>query len=168
VPSGFTRTELLIAAVIVAVMATLAVPGLRRSRMSGNEAAAIGALRAITAAQTSYAAGCGLHRYATSLTTLGAPVPGGSQPLLGSELASAAPDVRGYRIALSPERGAVAGANDCQGRPTTTGYYASAEPFAFGSSGMRAFAVNTAGMVWQARAAAAPAEPFSAPSTPIQ
>jgi hypothetical protein len=33
---------------------------------------------------------------------------------------------------------------------------------------MRAFAVNTAGMVWQARAAAAPAEPFSAPSTPIQ
>lgn len=166
--SGFTRTELLIAAVIVAVMATLAVPGLRRSRMSGNEAAAIGALRAVTAAETAYAASCGQHRYATSLSTLGAPAPGGSQPLLSPELAGAAPDVRGYRLALRAEQGAAAGANDCQGRPTATGYYASAEPFAFGSTGMRAFAVNTIGMIWQARAAAAPAEPFSAPSTPIQ
>ena len=156
---GFTRTELLVAAVIVAVMATIAVPGLRRSRMAGNEAAAIGALRAIGAAETAYAAGCGQNRYATSLATLSS---------LPGELATAVPEVRGYRIALAPAQGAVAGGADCQGRATSTGFYASAMPLIFGSSGMRAFAVNTAGMIWQAPAAAAPEEPFSAPATPIQ
>ena len=157
--SGFTRTELLIAAVIVAVIATIAVPGLRRSRMAGNEAAAIGALRAIGAAETAYAAGCGQNRYTTSLTTLSS---------LPTELASTAPELRGYRLALAPAQGAIAGGPDCQGRPTSTGFYASATPLAFGSSAMRAFAVNTEGMIWQAPAAAAPAEPFGAPATPIQ
>ena len=157
--SGFTRTELLIAAVIVAVIATIAVPGLRRSRMAGNEAAAIAALRAIGAAETAYAAGCGQNRYTTALATLSS---------LPTEIATAAHERRGYRFTLAPAQGATAGAPDCQGRATSTGFYASAMPVAFGSSGMRGFAVNPEGMIWQAPAAAAPAEPFSAPATPIQ
>lgn len=165
---GFTAIEIVIIVALVGLLAALAVPGLRRSRMLGNEAAAIGALRAIVAAESAYASSCGQNRYAPSLTTLGEPAPGAAQGFLTGDLAVAAPRRDGYRFALTAAAGSVAGAPDCHGKPTVTGYYAAAEPLEFASTGARAFAVDTAGMIWQVPAAAAPAEPFSAPATPIQ
>ena len=50
---GFTLIELLI---VVAIIAAIAVPGLLRARMSGNEASAIGSMRAINSSQSTYAA----------------------------------------------------------------------------------------------------------------
>ena len=165
---GFTLIELLIVVAIVAIIAGIAVPGLLRSRMAGNESAAIGSLRAIVSAESAYASSCGQNRYATALTALGVPAPGGAQPFLAPDLAVAAAEKSGFRFALSAAAGAAAGAPDCHGAATATGYYASAAPVKFGSTGARAFAVNTAGTIWQAPAAAPPAEPFAAPSTPIQ
>ena len=168
IQKGFTLVELLIVVAIVALIAAIAVPGLLRSRMAANESSAIASLRAIVSAETAYSSGCGQNRYATALATLGLVGPGGAQPFLAPELAAAAPEKSGYRFGAAAGAGAVASGPDCNGTATATGYYVSAVPVAFGTSGMRAFAVNTAGTIWQAPSAAAPAEPFGAPSTPIQ
>jgi type II secretory pathway pseudopilin PulG len=164
----FTRLDLAVLAAVIGIIIVIAVPGVLRSRMARNEAAAMGMLRALVAAEVAYAGACGQNRYATSLATLATPPPGSAQGFLPPGLSAEAPRTRGYRYALKPALGAVAGPRDCHGLETASGYYASAEPERFWQTGARSFAVDTAGTIWQAPAAAAPLEPFAAPASPIQ
>lgn len=155
-PSGFTLVELLVVTAIVGVIAAIATPLLLAARASGNEASAIGSIRAINSAQTTYAAVCGGGRYSASLNTL-----------VAEEFLS--PDMgfnpkAGYNFALAVGLAAVAGPNDCVGDVTYTDFYASGVPIS-ANSGTRGFAMNAAGTVWQDASGAAPTEPFAAAGT---
>lgn len=170
-PGGrLTATEIAIILTIAGILIVVALPGVLRSRMAAREAAAIGALRAVVRAQVSYASVCGKGRYAADFVTLATPAPGSTQPFLEREVIGAGPQAErdGYCYDLTAGNGSTEGPPDCHQTPTHTAYYATATPVSFGSSGQRSFAVNTVGAIWQSPAAAAPAEPFGAPATPIQ
>lgn len=134
--NGFSLIELLIVVAVILVIAAIAIPNLMRSRIAANEASAVGSLRAINTAESTYSITYN-NSFTCTLSALGPPsggaqVSSGAAGLLDSSLASGAKS--GYTF--SP------GTCTTTSNGIVTFYQWVADPVAPGTSGSRYFCTS--------------------------
>jgi type IV pilus assembly protein PilA len=161
--AGFTLVELLIVIGVIGIVSAISVPAMLRARRSGNEAAAIGSLRALNSAESSYAAVAGKGGFSPLLATLAASCPGSTAGFISPDLSTDPATKSGYIITMAASFSSSPGPADCNGVITETAYYTTAVPVAAGLSGQRGFASTSAGTIFFDRTGVAPTEAQMAP-----
>jgi prepilin-type N-terminal cleavage/methylation domain-containing protein len=165
---GFTLVELLIVVAVIGIVSAVAVPGLARARMAGNEASATGSLRSINSAQHVFFSTCGRGTYSPSLQNLGV-APAGMAPFISADLSVPAPVVKSfYQFDLGTVNPAPT--TSCNGGATGFSYHVTADPI--GGRGRLYYGSNANGAIFQSSATLVGLMPDSgpapAPATPLQ
>jgi prepilin-type N-terminal cleavage/methylation domain-containing protein len=177
---GFSLIELLIVVAIILIIAAIAIPNLLRAKISANESSAVGSVRNIVTAETSYQASYPQYGYVTTLVNLGPNggpgCPTGPDPTLGAclldaQLAAAVVSKKsGYNFEANGDNPVV---NPTPPPANTqTGFTISAWPDTYNRTGVRSFCGGDDGVLrhnpaiggvvtgpfdqWSARCTAAP------------
>ncbi|MFH1692481.1 MAG: prepilin-type N-terminal cleavage/methylation domain-containing protein [Candidatus Omnitrophota bacterium] len=121
---GFTLVEIMIVVAIIVLLTAFAIPGILRSRLSANEAAAIAAMKTIASGAVSYRAGN--SNYPPNLSILSSSNPPYIDGVLGTGVK------QGYNFVLT----------------SGVGYFnVTAWPTLYNVTGTRSFYVDTSGVV---------------------
>jgi hypothetical protein len=120
--------------------------------MAGNEASAIGSLRAINSSQQAFASACSNGMYAADLTVLGTPPTSGGAAFISPDLSAGATVTKsGFDVTMAGTAAPNTTPDNCQGETAganqVVGYYASATAQS-ASTGSRNFWTNTSGTVY--------------------
>lgn len=135
--------------VLILIIVLVAVPYLMRARMLANEASAIGSLRAISIASTTYAATYN-NGFPPSLAALGPPPAGGNGAscdhanLIDRSLAEG--QKAGYLFTYSGRQPTATNGPGCS-RPGFRSFTAHADPVTRGHTGHRSFFVDPSGVI---------------------
>ncbi len=121
---GFTLVEIMVVVAVIVLLAGIAIPGLLRSRVTANEAAAVASLKTISWAATTYRAQN--PSFPTNISDLATAVPAYVDTVLGSGVK------QGYTFNLTG---------------STNVYNVTAAPITPNVTGVRTFYVDAGGVI---------------------
>jgi prepilin-type N-terminal cleavage/methylation domain-containing protein len=163
--AGFTLIDLLFVIAILAVVASLAIPGLMRARSSAQASSALGTVRVVNSAQLGYAISCGFGFYAPDFPTLGMKAPGAQDGFLADDMTSAATFIRsGYNFSMAGTglAGSPASCNGLAVGAAAPGYAVVADPLDI-TPPARYFGTNSDGVIYEHTASLAATMPENGP-----
>ncbi len=147
---GFTLIELLIVVAIILIIAAIAIPNLLRSRMAANEASAVGSIRTISTAQTTYNStyNCG---YAANLPTLSGAASAAATytaaQLLDPTFNATNAVKSGYEFAADGGSAVTVPTNACGATSDDETFDAIGSPVTEGTTGTRSFCDDQSGAI---------------------
>lgn len=147
--NGFTLIELLIVIAIIMIIMAIAIPNLLKERMTAQQAAAVGSLRTIYTAATTYYATYS-NGYPPSLAALGPPPGGGENStceyanLIPSSLSDGR--AQGYAFTYAG-KGSVGTPGQGCSNPGYDSFSINADPITRGQTGQNSYFVDTSGTI---------------------